>query len=110
ETVEWETCRRECPGRTHGVVQPSLSPRRQVAEDELTRFTRIGAVEDDVVIAGACERNPDLPVDRGGQDVAVVDIRVFADEVDPARRANDSRFEPCPGCRRLERGELRPEA
>ena len=51
---------------------------------------------------GRAQRNPGFDADRGGQDKAVVVIGVFADQVDPPRRARDGgrtggegALEPC---------------
>jgi hypothetical protein len=92
------------------VVDPLPGGRRDRVEIEGGGLVALlqGLQLDPPGVAGQ-DRDPDLAVDRDGQHVAQVVVGVLADEVDPARCADDpDRRRVCRGIR-LAPGELVPQ-
>ena len=80
----------ERPGRARDVVEPRAGLRARLVEVEAIALAAIEPHELDPPVVGREVGDPDLEVDGGREDEALVVVGVLADQVDPARGADDA--------------------
>ena len=77
----------QCPGHAHCVIGPeNFVVKGQIVQLEVGPGVEFHRVETHPPVSAGAKDNPHILVQSHRQDESVVVVRVFADEIDPARR------------------------